>query len=222
MKKIISFFKNLFKSKSEIPVAVYKPELPLADSHANIILGIIVGHEKKAPGAYVAAPLKSYEYFVNKEIAAHIKQVAELQGLKCEIILRDSVGIGGAYAKAAQLKCDAVIELHFNAFNTVAFGTETLSTKSSDDLAFAKIVQSHLVKCFKRVGKGNRGVKALSVSDRGGFSVASYPVGANCLVEPFFSDNPNEVALYLSVKDEYPKALVAAVIEWAKSVHLLK
>ena len=222
--KIFNFFKRkpVVQSHPDISNGFPQPELPVISDMKTAKLGIIVGHEKKAPGAYVAAPIRSYEYFVNKDIAGHIKAVSESRGLKCEVILRDGINIAGAYAKAVSLGCDCVIELHFNAFNQQAFGTETLCTKSSDDRAFASIVQKHLVKLFGRVGISNRGIKALSLSDRGGFSVHSFPVGANCLVEPFFSDNPKEVELYLSVKDKYPEALVDAVIEWAKSVDLLK
>lgn len=205
----------------EAPVHT-EPELPAEGDHPVIKIGIIVGHEKNKPGADVASPINSSEYPVNKKIAEQIKAEAEARGFQCVVILRDGVGIGGAYGKAMREGCDCVIELHFNAFNKKAFGTETLCTKGSDDRAFAKIVQNHLVKCFERTGRGDRGVKALGVSDRGGFSVHSFPTGVNCLVEPFFSDNVSEVDLYLRKRDEYPKALVDAVTEWAKSVDLLK
>lgn len=206
-----------------IPVEISPaPELPTVGDKPTLKLGIVVGHERKAPGAVVTSPINSNEYFVNSQIAEQIRREAVKRGLQCVVILRDKVGIGGAYGKAISQGCDAVIELHFNAFNRKAFGTETLCTKSSDDRAFASIVQKHLVKCFKRTGAGDRKIKPLSISDRGGFSVHSFPTGVNCLVEPFFSDNTSEVALYLSVKDQYPKALVEAVIEWANSIGMLQ
>lgn len=225
--KIKKFFSDLNKKELSItpdPIATFvpehlpEPELPLIVSHKKRKLGIVVGHEGSKPGAVVTVPIKSNEYFVNRKIAQKIKDECTKRNIDCVLIYRDGVGVSGAYAKAKAERCDAVIELHFNAFNRKAFGTETLCTKSSDDRAFAKIVQDHMVKCFERTGSGNRGVKVLSASDRGAFSVHSFPSGANCLVEPFFSDNPEEVQLYLRKEKEYPIALVDAFVAWCESI----
>lgn len=202
----------------------YPPELPTPGHpwDRRLTIGVVVGHTKKSPGAMVEAPLKTYEYFENKRVAQKMKDYASKklsQNVVVNVYYRDGIGIAGAYTKAMLDGCDCVIELHFNAFNKAAYGTETLCTMTQMDKDFAKVVQSSLVKLFQRDKTGDRGVKPRAKNDRGWASVSALPTMANCLVEPFFSDNPKEMALYMKVRDEYPGALVDAAIEWAASVN---
>jgi N-acetylmuramoyl-L-alanine amidase len=141
-----------------------------------------------------------------------------------KIILRDGIGISGAYRVARELKCDAVIELHFNAFNGKASGTETLCTVNDKDKKFAKLVQVAMCKVFDRKpgNAGDRGVKVISRSDRGGGNVYGIEQAANCLVEPFFGDNYNEAKMALECFDSYAKCLLDATKQWAVDVDLLK
>lgn len=193
------------------------PDLPLPTS-GGLALGIIVGHTKTAPGAALKGTgMNEYQY--NSQVADLIKKNAPAW-MKVNIIYRDKLGISGAYAKAALLGCDVVIELHFNAYNGVVYGTETLCTQDADDVDFAHLVQKATCSVFNRNGM-SRGVKVISASARGGGNVHAFKQGPNCLVEPFFGDNPKEVDLALKHKENYAKALIRAVEMHAKKKDFL-
>jgi len=198
------------------------PELPSAESKGRVKLAVIVGHEKKAQGAVMAQPFNKSEYEFNTMVAKAMHKYASTLNseVEVEIIFRDGLGISGAYARARQLLCDAVIELHFNAFNGKVVGTETLTTPDSSDMDFAHIVQKKMCEVFGRDGQ-SRGVKAISKSARGGGNVHSFPGGVNCLVEPFFGDTHSEASLAMNRLDEYAEALVQAVVLWGRQVDLL-
>jgi N-acetylmuramoyl-L-alanine amidase len=140
--------------------------------------------------------------------------------VRVDTILRDEIGIAGAYQIAMQIGCDAVIELHFNAFDGKTSGTLTLCTIDDNDVAFAQIVHKKLCEAFKRDGQ-SLGVRCVSRVDRGAENLHSFPEGVNCLVEPFFGDEMKDALLGASSVEAYAQALVEAVVLWAKQVDLL-
>jgi N-acetylmuramoyl-L-alanine amidase len=177
-------------------------------------LVLIVGHEKRAPGADLHGGGSEYEY--NTDIARLCTENAKVlyPNLEVHTVFRDGVGISGAYKRAALLNPDCCIELHFNAANNQAKGTETLCTFDSIDSKFAEIVQAEICKAFERGGM-SRGVKKLTRNARGGGNVHSLPGDANCLVEPFFGDTPSEAKLAREKKEVYSHALLEACVKWA-------
>ncbi len=196
-------------------------ELPKVNSLGHLKLGLIVGHEAKAPGATMLGGISEYQY--GKDITDKVKLLApKIDGrIDIEIILRDHIGILGAYAKARELLCDAVIELHFNSFfDGSVHGSLTLCSPDVSDVDFAHIVHSQICEAFKRSG-ASLGVKTLSKSGRGGANVHSFPGGVNCLVEPFFGDNQSDAALASRCALEYAGALVRAAQLWGRKVDLL-
>ncbi len=205
-------------SGADVPDTVGDPKdsgTPNENDPLSAVLVVVVGHEKKAPGADFA--LGASEYQFNSDIAARMKiyAAAKFPNLRVEIIFRDGIGIGGAYRKASALTPDACIELHFNAYNNQASGSETLSSVDAEDQRFAGIIHNHVCKVFERPGK-SRGVKVLSRSGRGGQSLYSLPGSANCLVEPFFGDNMSEAKFADAHRGEYAAGLIDGVIEWCK------
>lgn len=221
---IIKKIKSIVAPESEIMEFEGK-ELPDIKHTGQIKLGIIVGHEKKKPGAEMPKILGAItEYDFNTGIAKSMKAYAEkaYKGqLVIEIIFRDGIGITGAYNKAIKSNCDCVIELHFNAYDRKAKGTSTLTTIDSRDQQFTQLVHEAICKVFKRTGKLDRGIKALSRSDRGGINVNSFPKGANCLVEPAFGDNMEEATLLLKNQQAYSECMIDAVMAWANQVKLV-
>lgn len=194
----------------EIPATPPPSPLPTTKT---VKLGLVVGHTKAAPGAVMAAPYRVSEYVYNSEIAALCKARAP-KNVQVEIFTRDVGGIVGAYNKAKAAMCDCIIELHFNAANTKASGTETLVSNEGADKQFGQIVQDEIEKVFGRInnGTGDRGLKV--DPSRGGQSVNSFKGGANCLVEPFFGDNPSEAKMAMDRKHSYADSLWAAVVKW--------
>lgn len=194
-------------------------ELEAVDHSPSIRLGIIIGHERKEPGANLVGGGNEYSY--NKEVANLIDKISkESADVDAILIYRDGIGISGAYHQAEELKCDCVIELHFNAYNARVQGTSTLCSFDNNDVEFAHMVHKQICKIFDRDGM-SRGVKTLSRNARGGGNVYGFPKGVNCLVEPFFGDNPEDAKMGAQRKAEYARAIVDAVTLWGVKKDLL-
>lgn len=223
---------DLFKKKSDpnmepVPAAPTIPsndpheiELPSAKKAIKPKLGIVVGHTRLSSGACLANPYGTSEYEFNTGVADMIKRYALSRWMEVGVYFRDKGGIAGAYADAIKGGSDAVIELHFNAFNAKATGTATLCTSDPKDKAFADIVHTAMCEVFGRNGK-SRGVQVISRNDRGGGNVHAFPVGPNCLVEPVFGDEPTEAKMLVELKDKYAKCLVDAFEKWCRDNGLL-
>lgn len=78
-------------------------------------VAIIVGHDAMRPGAiFQSGPMKGTpEHTYNKKLAQHIESYLFHRGCKSKIILRDKIGINGAYQQAAKFGANFIIELHF-------------------------------------------------------------------------------------------------------------
>lgn len=215
----------------EVPGEVPQVELPPpSTSHPGpealrqVKLGVIIGHEAKAGGAACAVPVGgcSNEYQINTVIAGLMKAHADkLNGVDVYIIKRDGIGIAGAYKKAFDLHCDAVVELHFNAFNRKATGTLTYTSPAKEDLEFSAVIHRSMVRVFGTDGRPDRGVVTLSRGDRGATNVFSFNGMPNCLVEPVFGDVKSEINMLWDKRAEYAAALVDATALWAKKKGLL-
>lgn len=208
--KLLNWIKSLFsKPTPKQP----ERETPSPVETTKIKIGLIVGHEFKAPGADMIGGVTEYKW--NSEVALTADAYAETTDRAIvEVITRDGRGISGAYSLAEDLKCDCVIELHFNSFNGKAYGTETLCSFDKQDIEFATKIHQAACAVFERNGL-SRGVKPLPRSARGGQSVYSFS-GPNCLIEPFFGDNEQDCMLAEAHQAAYAKALVDACIMWSR------
>ncbi|MFC0339351.1 N-acetylmuramoyl-L-alanine amidase [Paracoccus niistensis] len=177
-------------------------------------LAIVVGHTRSSPGAEgKAPPLPSsptaarFEYTWNSELAAIVKQRAEASGIRCNVFFRDNGGITGAYARVRQWRPEATVELHFNAFNKQARGTETLFAHPGSR-AWAQALQTELVAVYKRVKPLDRGLKDQSAGGRGHLSLTQ--IQPSALIEPFFGDEPSDAQLGEQNKKQLADAIIAA------------
>lgn len=206
-----------------IPKPLPGRETPDLDHKGSMKVAIIVGHEKSAPGADFALQKKyPHEYAYNTAIAHSCESFVDsgaYSAIQLKVIFRDGIGIGGAYEVVKRLGVDVAIELHFNAYNGVAKGSETLCSVDQKDKDLAAIIHEGICSVFERGGP-SRGVKVLSRSDRGGQSVYSAQC-ANCLVEPFFGDNPDEAKLAVEKFDAYAKSLLDSCVKWGIKQGLL-
>ena len=209
-KKVLDLLSKLLEEKLD------EPELPGIDDPNALHIGLIVGHEKRAPGASFNNEAFKHEYDYNTAVAAAVATIAEQMGVKTSVVFRDGIGISGAYREMRKIAPDCCIELHFNAYNGKVTGTETLCTTDANDKELANMVQSFVCAAFGREGF-SRGVKVLSRSSRGGGNVYSGYGFANCLVEPFFGDNAGEAKMAAGNIDKYAKSLVEACLNWAAS-----
>lgn len=197
------------------------PELLSPDSKGQVKLGLIVGHMASAKGAIMYNGMTEYEF--NTEVAKKCAAYAakNYPNMVVSIIYRDGIGINGAYLEARKQLCDAVIELHFNAFDGQTTGTETLCTADVSDVAFAHTIHKKVCGALGRK-TDSRGVKCISKSVQGGGNVHAFPGGVNCLVEPFFGDNLEDAKLGLRSQDVYVECLIDGVALWARQTDLIR
>lgn len=212
------------REKEEIPEDQpqdSEKETPSIEDVLKPVVVVLVGHEKKAGGAGFKHTAFKNEYAYNTKTAEMMLAYAKEKypGMDMHVIFRDGIGRSGALKKAAQLQPDATIELHFNAANGKAMGSETLCSVEQKDRDLATLVQDKICMVFGRGGK-SRGVKAIPRSARGGENVYLLPGYANCLVEPFFGDNPTEAELAVKKHKQYAEGLVEAMFAWCKKVSL--
>ncbi|MDX8347378.1 N-acetylmuramoyl-L-alanine amidase [Cognatiyoonia sp. IB215446] len=171
-------------------------------------LAVVVGHTKKRPGAKGVAPIDAHEYSFNSDLAESIYDYCQKRGVRSEVFTRDGKGIAGAYKEAVVWGATFAVELHFNAFNRSANGTETLYDNENhrDAITWASHLQDRILKAvklrdrgLKRVSKGGRGYRSLSA--------ASIPIA---IVELFFGDNPFDASVGVEKKSDIAEAIADA------------
>ncbi len=182
---------------------------------------LVVGHEAAEPGARAVAPLDCYEYTYNKSLAGMIACHLMDEGIQSEIFFRDKIGVHGAYGEVNAYMPMASIELHFNASDGTARGTETLFAKKvigSERLA--KVIHSYLITGLGRFGSENRGVKQVESSDRGyvNLTLSLYP---SILIEPFFGDNVQDSMLGLSQKEQLSLTISRGIAAYMRNENAL-
>lgn len=180
------------------------------------VLVVIIGHGMGTDkGAYGVSPLSMHEHPYNTHVAADMAAYAKQRGLACTILNKHGSSTAAIGTTANTIVNEyagrgCVIELHFNAYNGSASGTETLyDTREADNKLFASICQKRMVALFKRL---DRGLKDRT-SGRGGSNLASVKV-TGCLVEPLFGDNAVDAKLLKDKRTEYARCLVEAAIEY--------
>jgi N-acetylmuramoyl-L-alanine amidase len=201
-----------------------KPDAVKEPKGSKVRLALVVGHEKDRPGALLHGGGHEYQY--NSKVAQRAQAFAKevlFDELEVFVVYRDGIGISGAYEKVADLDPDAVIELHFNAFNKRVVGTELLYHDDKDkepqvERAFAEHVLSGLYQLFRpnapKESKVLRGAKDLPRGHRGWYNVSRVLDFPSILVEPFFGDTPSDAKLARELLDDYAKELCALTLEF--------
>lgn len=150
-------------------------------------IAIVVGHSPNEKGAY-SETLGQSEYEYNKYLAAYLSDIAD-------IYFRPNVsGYKSAMrALARELNpkpYQIVIELHFNAFNGKASGTEALIWKGNNR---SRAIGEKLNKAVSGQYKTkNRGVKEVSDQNGRGYWFLQSMSADAVIFEPFFGDAPEE------------------------------
>ena len=177
-------------------------------SRSSAGFAIVVGHTLNRPGAMAAAPISQAEYTWNKDLAGKIKALCDVKAIESRIFYRDGIGISGAYRQVADWGAAMVVELHFNAFNTQAHGTETLydNDRNAESKAWAQRLQDGMLAALSL---RDRGLKERDPGDRGYSSVSAIDI-PSALIEPFFGDNPTEAHVAEAKKDDLAEAVAEA------------
>lgn len=176
-------------------------------------IAIAIGHSPEDGGA-VRVVDGVQEYGWNRDLA---NMIHDCDPKNIEIFHRRgdlpySHAIAELYQRIDDWGCDLSIELHFNAFNSRASYTVTLSSGSRGSLVHARAIQAAMV---ETLGLRDAGVKVRNRSQkgRGYLSLVSGRAPA-VLVEPYFGDNPSDCA----VADRNKRALARAIYRAARSV----
>lgn len=155
----------------------------------KIKVALVVGHNSKSQGSSGALG-SEFNFF--KGVADRLKE-------RFEVDVYERVD-KGSYSKEMQevvdklnsKPYDLVVELHYNGFDGTARGCESLywhsSTKGKDySEKFCNVVKNHDIP-FRRL------IPIKAANERGGYGIAKckHPY---ILVEPFFGDNKEDVAI---------------------------
>ena len=170
------------------------------------LCALVVGHKKNNPGAKNQAKgLSEFEF--NEQLAIDIEKKVS------------TVNIQRVYRRTYrqlpsdidELAPDFIISLHCNAFNQQASGCEMLYYhRSFKGKAMADVLQT---KIQTALGNNNRGLKARSAEDRGGY-LLRYTSAPCVIAEPFFIDNDEELS---NVKTNYEQ-LVSAYVDAIETI----
>lgn len=173
-------------------------------------IALIIGHSKTSQGASnKRSRLTEFNY--NKQIVLQLKAKLEALGHSINVVYRRT------YATLPEdvnkLNPELVVSFHCNAFNEKASGSEVLYWhKSAKGKKIAEAFQRQIKNCLKLP---NRGVKAKTSEDRGGYILRM--TKAPCVIlEPFFIDNDIDLKTAQDKQPEYINALVEAFKEVAK------
>ena len=188
---------------------------PIEDTNMGKSIVISIGHSTTDKGA-AASDGHIAEYDYNKKLANIIKKELEsTKSISVHIVnrLTDGGGKGvSASVKAINMyKSDCAIELHANAYNGTASGSEVLYWHTSaKGKKLANDLQEAIVKVL---GLPDRGVKALSGEDRGG-GILKGTIAPTVITEPFFIDNPKDLKLAEDKMEQLGVAMANAIIKY--------
>ena len=182
-----------------------KPEQPSAPTVSKIKkVAIIVGHGAGDSGA---AGQGTNEFAYNSEVAKIVESLSNIHGKTIKLFWRDSRGIKGVNSDAEKWGGDLTLELHLNSYNGSAVGCEVLTLKDRPSVLLGQSFARAFCGRFDRVMRNQDGVKELSSSDRGHYSLQLVDdAPPSILVEPFFIDNKKE---WID-----PKVYASFVVDW--------
>lgn len=170
---------------------------------------VMPGHSYKDPGAInEKLGVTEYQYCLERVLELLRRDTWD----DIDIVLKTrNLSYRSLSDEVNTLNPDYIIELHLNAANGVAQGTETLyCSVSSRGKKMAEIIQKNFI---KRIGLKNRGIKPKAKGERGGHIL--WTTKAPCvIVEPFFLDSTTELyqedvmeALRVSIREIVDKGV---------------
>lgn len=164
-------------------------------------VAISIGHGPKIDRGAVSEDGKTTELDWNTGLATLIKQeIVTSSSMQVSIVHRTIEGVMPVKETNAT-NADFAIELHLNAFNTQASGTEMLyHPQSEKGLRLANLLQATAV---RTLGLPDRGAK---IPPRKGLAWLAGTKMPAVIVESFFIDNPRDLAIGNLKKIQLAKA----------------
>lgn len=203
------------------PVAPIRPTKPqdgsldLPEVTKSARVALLVGHNSRAPGAWVKPPLNESEYVFNNQVANLVMEKG-VEGVTFRRFNRTHGGgysseIRRVYAKINAFDPDLVLDMHFNGggghycFMLYAHGSQKSRAAAA---AMSPIFA-------EAIGATDYGDRPLKSGGRGYLSVIASPA-PTVLTEPFFGDNQEHADAVArlghdGIADLYRLAIVAAL-----------
>ena len=104
-------------------------------------------------------------------------------------------------------KYDYVFEVHFNSYDTMAYGVEALLHPDESGCTVEETILSYI----ENVGFYNRGIKRRD--DLLNMRLCEYWGVSYCLLEVCFMDNQKDLSLYFEKKYEVANAIVRGIVD---------
>ena len=108
--------------------------------------------------------------------------------------------------EANECGADIFVAIHFNAFNELASGTETLISNTPASLILGHCIQSNMKSIL---GLTDRGLK-----ERMGLFVLRNTVMPAVILEVCFIDNDRDLTRYQSVKDKLAEGICQGILDY--------
>lgn len=148
--------------------------------------GIVIPHDVARQGA-MSADGRYSEYRYGKLMASMIE---------LPYADRNNGGVAGAIKQLKAKKCNASVEVHFNAYNGHAHGAEILVLEG-DDLSerYARLFVESFAERYKRKLRHDKGIKKVKRGDAGYINLITAKANGMkvaMLTELFFGDNYEE------------------------------
>lgn len=173
-------------------------------------IGVVVGHSKTDPGAINANGRCEFDY--NSELSDLVASELIDLGYEPVVIWRDRA-YSQMPSKVNNVNIDFSVELHCNAFNTKATGSETLFwCMSTNGKRLAEAIHRNIVSVL---GLTDRGTKGKVASDRGALMLRKTHK-PHVILEPFFIDNPSDLIVGEERMEELAAAIAKGCDEYAR------
>lgn len=178
---------------------------------------LCVGHCRIETGAYNDSHTVS-EFKFNSWLVELVKE--ELKKLNHDVYIVNRLPDGGGTGMKADIKAvnkyivDCIVELHCNAFNGEAKGSEMLYYRLSEKgKKLAQSIQNEVVK----LGFEDRCIKPKKAKDRGGVVLrdSKYPM---VIAEPFFIDNMSDWNRAVCYMPQLAKAYAVGISNYLKGI----
>lgn len=165
---------------------------------------LIAGHGAGDPGA-VGCGYKEFE--LTREVVNLVKtRLSKFADVDVYDMNKNAFAILNSGGRIDFKPYNYVLEIHFNAFNEKAHGTEIYVTTSEKTTG----VEDKMVKNISALGFTNRGVKRKNFYL---INTAKNQGVSSALLEVCFIDNISDMTIYASKKNNIADAIVSAIVD---------
>ncbi|MFB2933843.1 N-acetylmuramoyl-L-alanine amidase [Aerosakkonemataceae cyanobacterium BLCC-F154] len=179
---------------------------------------ISAGHDLSDPGAVAFGTTEAKEMMLTRDLIVKEleAQRVEFYSVPDDLSLKRTIEWINSKAK----KGDVALELHGNAFNGSARGTEAFyiagnERRKQDAELILKALLAEVPELNLRGRVLSRGAKTDTTTPHGRLAFCRQVAVASILIELCFVDNREDLSLLQNHRDRFAKAIAKALIEWS-------